>query len=91
MLMLAGKVHDLSDFGFGDFVGVHAANANAMLVDVEHDPGGVLLILAEKPLQHVDHELHGRVVIIEQQDLVQRRFIRLVFGLGPTQSPGGTR
>src|SRR5918911_5498220 len=39
MLVLAGEVHDLRHFGFGDLVGVHAALADAVLVDVQHDAG----------------------------------------------------
>ena len=35
--MLAGEVHHLRHFCFRHFVGEHAAFADAMLVDVQHD------------------------------------------------------
>src|SRR6266568_6811588 len=38
MLMLAGKIHDLRHFGLGDLVGVDAAFADPVVVNVQHDP-----------------------------------------------------
>src|SRR5215212_1764744 len=71
MLVLAGEVHDLSHLGFRHLVGEHAALSDAVLVNVQHDPGGVLPVLVEESLQHVHHELHGSVVVVEEENEVQ--------------------
>ena len=42
-------------------------------MDLEHDHRRRLQIVAEVLLQHHDHELHRRVVVVEQNDLVQPR------------------
>ena len=79
--MLARKVHHLSHFRFGDFDRVHPADADAIVMDVQHDAGGLLTRLVEEVLQDEDHELHRGIVIVKQQDPVQGRLLRL--GLGP--------
>ena len=72
--MLTGKIHDLGDFGFRDFVGEDTANADPLLVDMQHDLCGFFLVHREKRLQDMDDELHRRVVIIHHQNFVHRRF-----------------
>src|SRR3546814_7537310 len=44
---------------------------------VQHDTGGFLAILAEELFEHVHDELHGSVVVIQHQNLVHRRLLRL--------------
>ena len=51
VLVLAGEIHDLCHFGLGDLVGEHAALADAVLMDVEHDAGRVLARLVEEALE----------------------------------------
>ncbi len=65
-----GGVKHLIDLGGGHVLGVHTADAFAVEVDLEHDLGGRFAVLVEELLQHQDHELHGRVVVIEHHDLV---------------------
>ena len=77
--VLAGEVHHLIHFGFGDFVREHAAHPDAFLVDVEHHPGCLFQVHLEKPLEHHDHEFHRGVIVVEQQHLELAWF----FGLGP--------
>src|SRR5918997_2873080 len=55
VLVLAGEVHHLGNFGLGDLVGEDTALADAVLVDVQHDPRSVLSILVEKTFEDVDH------------------------------------
>ena len=70
MLVLAGKIHHLRHFGFSDFVGEDPALPNTIVVDVQHDSGRVLARLVEEAFEHVNHELHRRVVIIEEEDAI---------------------
>ena len=86
--MLARQIHHLSYFGFSYFVRVNAADANPLLVDVEHDMGRLLVILVEEALQDHDDELHRRVVVIEQEDLVQTRLLGLRARPGDHIGPG---
>src|SRR5579862_6775308 len=67
MLVLAGKVHHLGHLGLGHLVGKDPAFADAVLVHVHHNAVGGLVVLVEKPFQHVHHELHWRVIVVEQQ------------------------
>ena len=71
MLVLAGEIHDLADFGFGDFVCKHAALADPMIVNMQHDTCGIILALLEKPLQDMNDELHGGVVVVEEQNTIE--------------------
>ena len=68
--MLTGKVHDLRHLGFGDLVRIDAANTDAFMVHVKHDAGRILLSLVEEALQHQNHELHRREVVVQQENLI---------------------
>ena len=57
MLVLAGKVHDLTDLGLRDFVSENAANTDTFLMHVKHDPRRLIDRLLKKNFQHVDDEL----------------------------------
>src|SRR5215813_14714337 len=82
MLVLAGEVHDLRHLGLGDLVSKDAAFADAVMVNMEHDSCGGIAVLVEEALQHVHHELHRRVVVIEQQHSVHVRPLDLRPRLG---------
>src|SRR5262249_43484442 len=64
MLVLAREVHHLCNLGLCDFIGIDAANADALLVHMHHDACGLLTPLVEETLQHVHDELHRRVVVV---------------------------
>ena len=87
MLMFAGKVHDLRHFGLGHLVGENPAFADPVLVHMHHDPMRRLLVLVEEPLEHMDHELHRRVVVVEQQDAIEVRPLGLRPRLGDDRRP----
>ncbi len=70
---------DLGGFGLGHVAGIGAARRTPFRMNGKHDPRRLLAPHAEKPLQHVDHELHRRVVVIEHDHPEHRR--TLEFGL----------
>src|SRR5271155_2692018 len=77
MLVLARVVHDLRDLGLGDFVRENPALADAVVMHVQHDLGRFLGILVEERSQDRNHELHGRVVVVQQQNAVHVGSLRL--------------
>ena len=88
MLMFAGKVHNLRHFCFRHLIGEDTAFADAVLMHMHHDPVRRLVILVEEPLEHVDHEFHRRVVVVEQQNAIEVRPLGLRLGLGNDRSAG---
>ena len=48
MLVLAGKVHDLTDLGLRDVVSENAANTDTFLMHMKHDPRRLILRLLKK-------------------------------------------
>jgi hypothetical protein len=49
---------------------------------VHHDPMRRLVILVEDTLEDMDHEIHRRVVVVEQQNTIEVRPLRLPPCLG---------
>lgn len=80
--MLSCQVNHLRDFGLGDLVRVNATDADTLSMYMQHDLRGFFVILAEKALEHVNDELHRGVVVVQQQNLVHRRFLRFRARLG---------
>jgi CspA family cold shock protein len=76
MLVLAGKGRNLFNLGGGDVAGVNPGEAATLVVDFEHDSRRLFSVHAKKLLQHGDHEIHRREIVVEQQYLVQRRQLR---------------
>jgi hypothetical protein len=83
ILGLASQFFDGSHLGLCDFERVNAGYSHAILVHMEHDPGRFGVRLVKDRLQHLDHELHRRVVVIQQDDLVERGLGGFGPGLGP--------
>ena len=77
MLVLAGEIHDLTDFGFGDFVCKYAALTDPVIVNMQHDARGIIAVFLEKPLQDMNDELHRCVVVIEEQDTIEAGLLGL--------------
>ena len=73
--MAAGEFNDLRHFGFRHFEGEHAADTHTVTVDMEHDLHGIVAILVEEPLQHMNDEFHRRVVVVQDEDLVEARLL----------------
>src|SRR5215469_496501 len=90
MLVLAREIHHLRHLGFGDLVGKHAALADSVMVDMEHDLGRGFDVLLEKPLQHVNDELHRRVIVVKNQHAIEVRSLGLGLDLGDDRCGGAT-
>src|SRR3954462_4376319 len=71
MLVLPCKVHYLGNLRFRHLIGINATDPDAPLVHMEHDSCGLFPTLVEKPLENMNNELHGGIVVIEQQNLVE--------------------
>ena len=83
---LTGEIHALVHLGLGDFVCKDAADADTAAVHVQHDSRGLLAILTEEPFQDLNHKLHWREIVIEQQDLIKRRLFGFRRRLGDDPS-----
>ena len=80
MLVPTGKLIHLYHFGLGDLVSVDPTHASTTSMDVQHDLRSLLPAKAEKAFQNSHHKLHGSVVIVEQNHLVQRRLLEFRLG-----------
>ena len=74
MLVLSGELHHLIYLGFSNFVGEDAANADPLLMDVQHHSRCFFQIHTEKMLEDHHHEFHRGVIVIQQQYLVLAGF-----------------
>lgn len=72
MLVRPGKLVHVSHLGLCDFPGEYAAHTLPACMHVQHDLGCSFTIQAKKGLQHCNHEIHWREIIVEQDHLVQR-------------------
>jgi hypothetical protein len=73
MLACKGHLAHHFDAGSGDVARVHATDAPAFVVYLEHDARGFFFVFSENALQYANDEFHGRVVIVKQHHLVERR------------------
>ena len=69
--MPPGEFNDLGDLCFRDLEGEDAANAHTVAVDMQHHVDRFLAGLAENLFQDMDDELHRRVIVVQEQDLVE--------------------
>ena len=74
--MAARKFNHLRDFRFGDFIGEHAANSDSVTMHMQHDLDSFVAAFVEESLQNVNDELHGRIIVVQDEDLVQARLLR---------------
>ena len=51
-------------------------------MNVHHDAIGFIVPLIEKALEHVNDEIHRRVIVVEKQHLVEAGPLGFRFGLG---------
>ena len=71
MLVLLREVHHLRDLGFGHFISENAANADALLMNMNHNPRSLIRIHLKKRLEHVYDKFHRRVIVVQQQHFIQ--------------------
>lgn len=73
--MTAGEFNDLGNFCFRHLIGEHAADTHTMPMDMQHNLHGFIAVLVEKPFQNQNDKLHRRIIIIQQQNLVEARLL----------------
>ena len=73
--MLLCQTHDLGDLRFRYFEIVHATDAFAFRVYLQHDLRGSRPFHSEYGLQDIDDKFHWRVVVIDKDDTIQRRLL----------------
>ena len=89
--MTPGRVDHLRDFGLRNLVGEYPAFTDPVLMDVHHDAMRRLVVLVEEAFEHVNHELHRRVVVVEKQNTIEVRPFRLRLGLSHPRATGFLR
>src|SRR5579859_202997 len=77
MLMLSRVRDHLSHLRLCNFISEDAAYSLALGMDLQHNPSGFGTVHGKEPLQNVDHELHGSVVVIDQDYLIKGRLLEL--------------
>ncbi len=85
--MFSSHAMNNGHFCFADFPGIHTGYPHPMMVDIQHDPGGLAGVFPEHLFKNHDHEVHSGVVIVMQKDLVLRRFTNLLHLPGQSFSP----
>lgn len=77
MLILLRILIHLFRFSFSDVLWINTDNGTPLRVYREHYLCGLFAFHLEKVLQNFDDKLHGRVVIVDQNDLVHRGGLEL--------------
>src|ERR1043166_3840114 len=88
MLMAAREFNDLRHFSLRNLECENPTNTHTVPVDMQHDLHRVLAVLVEKALKNVNDELHRRVVVVQDEDLVETGFLGLRARLGDQPGPG---
>ena len=70
---LAGGGKNKFDLRGRDVLREDAAHTTAFVVDFQHDLRGRVDVMVKVLLKHEHHELHGREIVVEHDDLVQAR------------------
>lgn len=82
MLVLTGEIHDLRHLGLGDLICIDPTFADTVIVNMHHDPVSGFVVFLEYALENVNHELHGRVVVIQDKHAIKAGALRPCFGAG---------
>ena len=75
------RINDLGHFCFRHFVRVDPADAHAVLMNVEHYASRIFARFVEELLKNVTHEVHRRVVVVQDQNPLHGRLLSLRLGL----------
>src|SRR5258708_23212135 len=68
--------------GLGDFEWIHARYTHPILMHVQHDSRRIRMRFVKHGFQYFDDKFHRSVVVVKQNNLVERRFGGLRFGAG---------
>jgi len=71
--MLSRICDHLSYLGLCNFISKDATDSFAFGMDLQHNPSCFGSVHREEPMQDIDHELHGSVVVMDQNNLVKGR------------------
>ena len=75
--MPAREFNHLGDFCFRHLEGEYAANTHAVAMDMKHDLDGLFPPLVEESLENVNDKLHRRVVVVQDENLVEAGLLGL--------------
>ena len=84
--MAPRKIHYLAHFCLGNLEGEHPHDGNAFLVHGQHDFKRLAMAETEETFEHMYDEFHRCIVIVQDQDFVERRALGLGTGFG--DNPG---
>jgi hypothetical protein len=76
------EVHRLFGFGFGDLVRVNAGDADALVMDLEHDGYSVSVVAVKNVLKNENDEFHRSEIVVVQQNFEQFWLFKLGLALG---------
>src|SRR5580693_5444209 len=77
MLVPAREFNHLGDFCFRHLEGEYAANTHAVAMDMKHDLDGLFPPLVEESLEDGKDKLHRRVVVVQDENLVEAGLLGL--------------
>src|SRR5258706_6818738 len=87
MLMLTRIMSDLRYFGLGDLVGKDPAVALAARMHLEHHARRRVAGHREEAFEHVYHEFHWRLIVIQDDEAEQPRDLSLRYPFRHRQAP----
>src|SRR3954469_13740826 len=79
MLVLLGVRPYLLHFGCSDILWIDAADPHALTVHLQHDLGRPFAAQEEEFLQNENDEIHGGIVVVQEQHLEHRRWLGPAF------------
>ena len=74
--MPARKFNHLRHFGLRNLEGKDATDSDPVAMHVQHDLNRFIPRLVEEVLEYMNHKFHRRVIVVEQQNLIQARPFR---------------
>ncbi len=86
--MLFGKIHHLRYFSFGNFKSIDATHPHTIAVHMQHDSLRFFSGFIEEELQHHHHKFLRGEIVVQQQNLIHRRFLGFRFGFRQYVSVG---
>jgi hypothetical protein len=91
MAILFGEIHHLRHLGFRNFIGEYTADADPLLVDMQHHLRGLIGVHLEKAFENMHDKFHRRIIVVEQQHFILARLLRLWAGTRGEADTGRAR
>jgi hypothetical protein len=88
MLVLSGKIHNLSYLGLGDLIRIDPADPDTALMHIQRNSGCLLPGLVKEAFENVNNERHRSVVSFKINTLYIEGFFVFGFALTTTPVPG---